>query len=590
MPRRTHVRARSGLGGPWLATLLFASGCYRGGSADADADADDDAGSGTDGDTSAETDGDTDASSCGDEASISPLRRLSEAQYRNTLRDLFAPAGIDVDVEAVDALDRIPADDAGTTFGILDARVSDLHARAYYRLADRLASVGAHEHLAALAGDCALETTPDAACIDAFLDDFGMRAHRRPLVPEEREHYHALASAAVDGPDAFRAIVFSLLLTPQFLYHVQVDGDGDDARFDLDAWSLASRLSFHFWQTMPDAELFAAAADGSLATEDGYLAQLDRVFADPRTQATVDRFYDEWLQLGWLTQFPATPAFATFVEGTSVGDAEADHLAAAQAEIHALVRHYTFEEDGTLADLLLSDLSFTTSPHLAALYGVEPWDGTSELPRMPTGERAGLLTRVAFLLTGDQETHPVHRGAAVQRRILCNELPQPDPTMLPPGSLDKPPVTDDQTTRERYETKTADAVCAGCHTLINPAGFVLERYDALGRYRTEERVIDEVTGEVIAVLPIDSSAAPNLAGDDAVIDSGAALSEQVVASGLAEACFARQYFRATFGREDAAEDACALERVEDALVEAGSMREALRSIALDPVFRSRRVN
>jgi len=574
-----------------LVLALAAAGCYRGNDANADADADASGGSDSDGDSGSAGEGDTDAAGCGDEASISPLRRLSEAQYRNTLRDLFAPAGIDVDTDAADDLDRIPADDAGSTFGILDVRVSELHARAYYRLADQLAGVTVQdpESLAAVAGECALAAAPEAACIDAFLDDFGMRAYRRPLLAVEREHYHALAAEAADGADAFRTLVFSVLLAPQFLYHVQVDGEGDDERFDLDGYALASRLSFHFWQTMPDAELFAAAADGSLTTEDGYLAQLDRVFADPRTQATVDRFYDEWLQLGWLTQFPTTPAFATFAEGTSIGDPEADHLAAARAEIHALVRHYTFTEDGTLADVVLSDLSLTTSPHLAALYGVEPWDGTSEPPRMPAGERAGLLTRVAFLLTGDQETHPVHRGAAVRRRILCDDLPQPDPTMLPPGSLDKPPVTEDQTTRERYEVKTADAACAACHSLINPVGFVLERYDALGRYRSEERVIDEVTGEVIAVLPIDSAAAPNLAGDAAVIDSGAALSEQVVASGKAEACFARQYFRATFGREEADEDACALERVEDALLEVGSMREALRAIAIDPVFRSRRV-
>src|SRR5205085_8204083 len=122
-----------------------------------------------------------------------------------------------------------------------------------------------------------------------------------------------------------RSVVFSLLLTPQFLYHVEVEGDGEDTQFDLGGYELASRLSYHFWQSMPDAELFAAAADGSLVTDDGYQAQLDRVFADPRTQATVDRFYDEWLQLGWLTAWPTSPAFMTFAEGTSIGDPDADH-------------------------------------------------------------------------------------------------------------------------------------------------------------------------------------------------------------------------------------------------------------------------
>jgi hypothetical protein len=575
--------------------LAGLGGCYRGNdSAQADGDADGSASADDDGASESADDdaGDDDDGASGCETqSVSALRRLSEAQYRNTLSDLFAPAGIDVATELAEDLDRIPADDAGTSFGILDARVSDLHARAYYRLANSLASAVVYDdvRLAAVAGDCALQATPSAECIDAFLDDFGLRTQRRPLTDEERDHYHALAGEAEDGTEAFRAMMFSLMLTPQFLYHVEVEGEGDDEQYDLGGYELASRLSYHFWQTMPDAELFAAAADGSLVTSEGYQAQLDRVFADPRTQATVDRFYDEWLRLAFMTQWPVTPAFQTFVEGTTIGDPEADHLAAAQAEIHALTRHFTWEEEGTLADLFLTDLSFTSSPHLAALYGVEPWNGEGEPPRMPEGQRAGLLTRVALLLTGAHETHPIHRGAVVRRRLMCEELPTPDPASLPPGALDPPPVTEDQTTRERYEVKTADAQCQACHGLVNPVGFVLERYDAIGRHRTEENIIDEITGEIVATLPIDSSAALALGGDEVTISSGPELSEQVVASGATEGCFARQYFRATFGREEEDEvDSCTIDFI-TATVEQGSLREAMRAIALEPVFRSRKV-
>jgi hypothetical protein len=237
----------------------------------------------------------------------------------------------------------------------------------------------------------------------------------------------------------------------------------------------------------------------------------------------------------------------------------------------------------------LTDLSVTASPHLAALYGVEPWDGVSDPPRMPEGERAGILTRVALLISGTHETDPVHRGATVRRRILCESLPSPDPAALPPGALDSPPVTEDQTTRQRYEEKTGAPECFGCHSLINPPGFVLERYDAIGRHRTEEVVIDRLTGEVIATLPIDSTASPRLSGEDRAISTGPELSEEVLASGRAEACFATQYFRATFGRQETPEDTCAIDRVQHALLDGGSLREALRAVALDPMFRSRRV-
>ena len=570
--------------------LALAGGCYRGtDTAQADGSAGD--GSGSDGGLSGGgTAGDGGDSPCQADLSVSPLRRLSAAQYRNTLADLFAPAGIDVPTEAADELDRIPTDDAGSTFGILDARVSDQHAHAYYRLADTVAGLVVEDdtRLAAVAGDCAVQPDADDACVDAFLDDFAMRAYRRPLASDERERLHAVAAGAPDNVEMFRSLVFVVLMAPPFLYHVELEGDGDDVEYALDGYALASRLSYHFWQTMPDDELFAAAADGSLLTDEGYLAQLDRIVDDPRTGDWVDRFYDEWLQLGWLTVWPDTPAFATFAEGTTIGYPDADHLVAAQEEIHALARRFTFEQEGTLADLLLTDVSLTTSPHLAELYGVEPWDGTSEPPRMPDGERSGLLTRVGFLLTGNEESHPVHRGSAIRGRILCQELSPPDPTTLPPGALDQPPVSPDQTTRQRYEAKTADAVCQGCHQLINPPGFVLEQYDAIGRYRTEERVMDESTGEVLAVLPVDASAAAGLDGSDTVISDPAALGQQVLDSGQAEACFSRQYFRATFGREESDADTCSIGQVEDALVD-GSLHEALRAIALEPVFRTRRV-
>jgi hypothetical protein len=525
------------------------------------------------------------------EISPAPLRRLSALQYRNTLRDLFVPIGLDPEVEASSELARIPADDAGSSFRILDARVSEQHVSAYYRIADRLASavVAVPAYLTALAGDCALEEAVSTSCVDGLLDGFGKRVHRRSMTDEERASYHALADESPDSTEAFRGIVFKLLLSPQLLYHVEVNGEGDDDEFSLGGYELASRVAYHFWHTLPDDELFAAAEDGSILDEDGFEAQLDRVFDDARVRQTSDRFYDEWLQLSWLTQFPQSQVFDAFAQGTSIGEAEADHLAAARDEIHALTQYFTFETDGSLADIYLTDLSLTQSPHLAALYGVEPWDGVNEPPLMPDGERAGLLTRVALLLTGTHETHPIHRGAVVRRRVLCDDLPTPDPAALPPGSLDSPPVTEDQTTRQRYEAKTADATCAGCHNLVNPVGFVLERYDALGRYRSEERIFDEATGEVLATLPVDSDVTLQLGSDARDLSSGLELSEEVVASGRAEACFARQYFRMTFGREEVDADTCTIDAVTSALTDESSLREALRAIAYTRAFRSRRV-
>lgn len=527
--------------------------------------------------------------------SVTPLRRLSVLQYENTLADLFQNiAGLDPIAVARAGLAALPPDDVGSTFRGLDARLSDRHVQAFYDVADAVAAavIAADPPLIALAGRCALDALPTAACVDTFLDGFALRVFRRPLTLEERARYQALNDGTRDGRELFRSLVFSLLMAPQFLYHTEVDGSavGTSNSLSLSAHELASRLSYHFWQSMPDAELLSAASDGSILTEAGYAAEVARVFADPKTQRTMSTFYAEWFQTGAITNFRRSPAFDSFIAGTGIDDPGADYLPAAADEIDQLTAYYTWTAPGSFRDLLLTDLSFTRSPYLAQSYGVDPWDGTSAQPRLPSTERAGLLTRVAFLLSGTHTTHPIHRGAVVRRRLLCDQLVAPDPATLPPGSLVPPPPDPSQTTRQRFANKVLSEPCASCHRMMNPIGYVLERYDALGRYRTVEHIFDEATGAEVNALPIDSRSTPGIVpGDPTEIETGPELSRLVADSGRAEPCFARQYFRFTHHREEVvAEDACTLESVR-AAVSGGNLRDALMAIALSPSFRARRV-
>jgi hypothetical protein len=524
--------------------------------------------------------------------SASPLRRLSVLQYQNTLRDLFGST-LDVSTVASAEIARIPVDDA--LFTIMDTRLSDQHVRAYFRIADKIATAAstADATLTAVAGKCALDAKPAATCVDAFLNDFGTRALRRPLAPEEKAAYVALNDGTRSTRELFRGLMFVLLQAPAFAYHVELEGDAlsaDDNDYKLDAYGLASRLSYHFWQSMPDKDLFAAAANGSLLTEDGYAAQVNRMFSDPRTKDAISVFYKEWWHVGWLNEFPNTPGLQTLAQGTTIFQMGADHLQAMTDEIRALTEHFTFATPGTYKDLLVTDLSFTRSPNLASLYGVQPWDGSSALPHMPAGQRAGILTRGSFLVNDNYETHPVHRGVTIKRRLLCEDIEPPDPSTLPPGALVPPPISPDTTTRQRYENKTSPALCNGCHGQFNPMGFVLERYDAFGRYRTQEQVIDEASGKVLATLPVDSSASPTINPDDIrTISTGPELSDMVAgATSKIEPCFARQYFRFTYGRTEDGNDSCALESVRGALTGSGNLGNALRAIALEAGFRSRR--
>ncbi|MBX7116128.1 MAG: DUF1592 domain-containing protein [Myxococcaceae bacterium] len=522
------------------------------------------------------------------------LQRLSALQYRNTLKALFSAApNFDATNVASAQLAKLPVDSAANGYASNDDRLSDVHVQTYYNVAEALAQsvVDNNEVLAAVVGSCAIDSVATDACIDVFLNGFAARTYRRPLTQTERDRYQALNDGTRDGKEVFRSLIFSVLMAPQFLYHAEVEGQAigkDDAFWVLDPYALASRLAYHFWQEMPDATLFAAAQDGSLATEAGYQQQLSRVVADPRTRRTMKAFYDEWLQLGNITQFVASPAFATFSQDTTIGQPGADHLAAGAAEIEEMAAYYTWTTQGSARDLLTSDKSFTKSSHVASIYGVQAWDGTSTPPLLPSPERAGLLTRFAFLASGTYQTNPIHRGATVRKRLMCGVLLPPPVSALPPNSLAPPASSNSLTTRQRYEAKVVNEPCASCHARMNPIGYVLEQYDALGRHRDQERIFDEMTGQQVNLLPVNATAAPRIVADDLTeVSTGADLSRLVAESGAIEACLARQYFRFTYRRNETNADGCVLERVRTAA--STDLRAALLDIANDESFKTRKV-
>ncbi len=519
---------------------------------------------------------------------VTPLRRLTRVQYENSLAALFSGLAPEpVADSASNAFAQLPPDgENSSVFSGNDARVTQRHVDAYFGIADSISKsvTASPSELVALAGDCAIDEPLGEDCLLKFVEAFGERAFRRPLTDAERDRYLELYDATLPGAEVFRGVLFQVLMAPQFLYHFEVDGtpiDGDESRLRLSPYELASRLSFHFWQSLPDAELLEAARDGSLETDAGFEAQVDRLFADDRTRETLRRFWHEWYQLDGFSGFTSTPAFTAFLDGESVDDELYQDML---EELDQLVDHYTFETNGTYRDVLTSNLSFTDSTRLAALYGVEPWQGSGDFPQLPDGERSGLLTRAALLVEGNELTNPIKRGAFVLRSILCEDLHPP--SNLPAEALALPEADADMSTRERYELKTSPQACAGCHTSFNPFGFVLESFDALGRFRTEEKIYSDV-GDLENTLPIDSAVDVNLGGETFAVTNPVEFNDQLAASPLPDECFARQYFRYTYRRDESSGDSCALSAVRDALLPGGSLKGALRAIALAPGFRER---
>lgn len=532
-----------------------------------------------------------------------PLRRLSKTQYLHTLRDVVAhalPGEVDAVMAAVKpATDIVPDDQKmGPTghyagFSRLDQNVGQDHVDRQYAAATAIGAelTATPERLGQLAGACATDGDAgnDLACLGDFIRSFGERALRRAVADEDVAFYSKVAGPAPLEPAAWADVVASLLLAPDFLYFVEsgaVPVPSLPEVYEVGPYELASRLSYHFWQTMPDDELFDHARKGDLTDPDVYEAQVERIFADPRTRDSLGAFYAEWLHRDDVAQINSrvgTPAFDTlrgdFDPGPTLREAMFQ-------EVADMALYYSLDTDGALPDLYTSHRSFAKDPILASLYGVPVWDGESDPPELVEPERQGLLTRAAMVATGSANTRPVMKGVFIRKALLCEDIPPP------PANVNAKAIEPegDLTAREDIEALTGSGVCAGCHvTMINALGFSTENFDAIGRFRTEELLIDGVTGELKGTKPVNTAAEPRITDKDhRVAADSREVSQWMLESGKAQACFARVYFRYTFGRvEIRKKDGCLLAELDQALRDGDDLGSVLRRVALSATFRQK---
>jgi hypothetical protein len=535
------------------------------------------------------------------------LRRLTMVQFRNTIADLAAwalassSAGATVMTEIAASLAELPDDrreavpqDLHGSYRRLDQSLQQIHVEATYDVAVALgAALTTPARLAAVVGSCATDTstTNDASCLDAFIKRFGARALRRPLESDEVAFYTTAYGASSTASAAGYADLIGLLVTaPELLYFVE-HGDsavsGQPGSYDLTSYELASRLSYQLWQTSPDDALLAAAADGSLQKDAAtYSAQVSRLLADPRARPTLDEFFADWMKVEDLPALDAKnsdPTFKTFAGGDLPN---ANLRSAMIADVVGMLDYYAWTKPSGLTALFTSELSFARDARLAKLYGVPAWDGAGSPPSLPAGQRPGLLTRALFLSTGTANTRPIMKGVFLRKNVLCDDIPPP-----PPGANAKPPeLGPGMTTRESVEaiTQMPGTVCAGCHaSVINPLGFATEGFDALGRVRTTQRLFD-ASGAETGTKPVDTSAIPQVvAGDTTRISGPADLMSLVLASGKAEACLARSFFRFTYARWEDTTDGCALEEGRRALASGGGVTDLAATTVKAVAFKRR---
>ena len=509
-----------------------------------------------------------------------PLLRLSRDEHGRALRQLFGDEATDAIGGILDGIPTDEAPDGVSPFARVDQRFLPGHVPGWYRAADAMATAVANqgEIRRSVVGECAASGVDDA-CLRSFTEDLLRRAQRRP--PTASEVDSVLASAGeFTGFERVHAVVFVTLMSPEFLYRFENHGEVEGERLALDGHELASRLAFHFWGEPPDDALLAAADAGELEGDEGYLAQVDRLVADPRAARVQVEFFEQWLHLE-RGELGASPRLNVLAEGLAV-----DGLAAEmQQEVRDLIAFHQGRGDGW-ADVLRSPFSLAKTERLAAIYGVEPWDGTGDPPLLPAAERSGLLTRAGMLYTSDGSTNPFRRGAFVRREVLCDTV-LPPPNDLPPDALTPPPVAPGTTTREAFAAKVTDEPCATCHAGFTPLGYAFEAYDGLGRFRSEEWLVT-TTGEDHGLASVSTSTVPEVDIGDRSSSAGPVdLSERIAASPKANGCFAEHYVSFAFRRPTSGQDICVAADLAARIDEGLSLEGAFRAIALEPTFRNR---
>ncbi|MDX2053501.1 MAG: DUF1592 domain-containing protein [Polyangiaceae bacterium] len=496
------------------------------------------------------------------------MRRLTRDEYDNTLRDI---AGV-----TQSQAGSFPNEE--TDFGFNNNGAALTFPPTLGDAAFTAAQTAARQVVANFATHvtCATPQTPE--CADQFITEFGEKAWRRPLTAAEKTRLRGVFDVgnSQTGFDlGIEMVTSSMLISAPFFYRVEVgDGMPVPGKQNLvrpTSWEMASRLSYFLWNSAPDATLRSLAAQDALKDPDAIKAQALAMLADPRARQAVANFNQQWLQTGRMNGINKDPNI--FPEWKT------ELRPLLRKEIDTLLERAAWDSPSGLQDILTSNTTFMNAD-LAKFYGVTGPTGTAfEAVQVDAATRSGILSRAGLLaIDGFVETSPTLRGAYIRRRLLCGEPPPPDPA----AAALKPPPSATSTTRQRSEQHANVEPCKSCHMFIDPIGFGLEKYDALGKYREMQNnlPIDD-SGNVVGM----ASNGAQIASDIGPFKGAVELGQKMAASTTVTDCFAQQWFRFTNGRAPVAADAPAIQELGQLVrTNGGNHRELITALTQTDAF------
>jgi len=495
------------------------------------------------------------------------LRRLTEQQYRNTIRDVFGRhivvAGRFDPLERIDGLLAIGASSAAITPAALER---------YEALGRSIALQVVDERNRKVLVPCSPKSlsASDKTCAAKFFSSVGRFLFRRPLTEVEQELYVNIAGDAATQLDDFHnGLAYGLagmMVSPKFLF-LNERSEPDPKRpglHRLDGYSKASRLSFLLWNTTPDEALLSAAESGALDTTQGLEDQFDRMIISRRVEDGIRAFFEDMLEFERFKVLEKDPIiYPAFVLDVP------DH---AKEQTLRTLTHLLIEEEADYRDIFTTRNTFISGA-LGTIYrvpvenpvGWAPYEFSDDSPW------AGIHTHLSFqaLFSHPGKSSPTLRGQAVREHLLCQKIPEP------PGDVDFSEFNDDtdpvhRTARQRLDVHNEEPSCAGCHRLMDPIGLAMEQFDGAGQFRTMENgnIIDP-TGE------LDGIAYENAVG------LGMALRDNP----SAPACFTNRLYAYATGRSPVPSERQWIRFLETKFAKTGyKVPELLREIILSVAF------
>lgn len=494
-------------------------------------------------------------------ASVGAWRRLTAKQYERTVRDLLG--------HSAEVSSFLPDSMTGPfkTNSVRPVQEGDVGN--YASTAVEIANKAVADIKTILDG-CDTGSDGEDKCAARFVNQFGARAFRHPLTDDEEAALLAVYEAGKQESfsTGIRLVIQAVLQAPSFLYLVERGREDPSGLRKLTGYEMATRLSYLFTGSMPDAELFAAAKDGKLETSQGIRAAAEKLLASPAFVGQVADFHAELLGVEDLTDTTVVtkaPKFSSF---------DVPMRKAMLDEQRQFVEHVMTKGSGSVEEIFSGNYVFPIG-RLSEVYGTEIKAAGDGMALVNDGTRKGILTLGANLAVHPKQFSPsaaVSRGHFVRRELLCQPIPPPQEAV----DFSPPPGAEKMTAQELLRVHQENPTCFACHRLMDSIGFAFESYDAVGAYRTKDDAGNNIdpSGEIVELK------------SDGRFSNAGEMADVLAKSTEVRSCMSTQWFRFALGREPDDADACTQDRVQAALSAGkGDIREAILSLVTSDSFR-----